>query len=74
MELFKNNYPDIEFITHDKINPKMQSLRITDLAYILDIDFDHIPYSEGYLTAEPAEIKSNKLKSGIMLGSGQCRY
>lgn len=70
MELFKNNYPDIEFIAHDKINPKMQSIRITDLAYILDIDFDHIPYSEGYLTAEPAEIKSNKLKAGLCWEAG----
>lgn len=70
MELFKKNYPDIEFITHDKINPEMQSVRITDLAYILGVDFDHIPYSEGYLTSETAEIKSDKLKVGLCWEAG----
>ena len=70
MELFKKNYPEIEFITHDEIKPEMQSIRITDLAYILDIDFDHIPSNEGYLTTEPAEIKSNKLKVGLCWEAG----
>lgn len=70
MELFKKNYPDIEFILHKDINPKMQSVRIADLAYILGIDFDNIPFSEGYLNAETAEIKSDKLKVGLCWEAG----
>ena len=70
MELFKKNYPNIEFISHSDINPEMQALRITDLAYILNIDFNNIPYSEGYLTAEAKQINSDKLKVGLCWEAG----
>ncbi len=69
-ELFKKNYPYIEFISHEEIKPEMQSVRITDLAYIMDIDFDNIPFSEGYLKSETKEIKSDKLKVGLCWEAG----
>lgn len=68
--LFQKNYPDIEFISYDEIDPEMQSVRITDLAYILNIDFDNIPYPEGYLKSETTEIKSDKLKVGLCWEAG----
>lgn len=70
IKLFKKNYPEYEFITFDKINPKMQSIRITDLAFALNLDFDHIPASNGYLNSEKADIKSNKLKVGLCWEAG----
>ena len=48
-KLFEKNYPDFEFINYDEINPEIQYIRLTDLAYILDMDFDNIPFAEGYL-------------------------
>ena len=68
--LFKKNYPDIEFITIDEINPEIQAIRITDLAYVLNIDFDNIPFSNGYLKSEKAEINSDKLKVGLCWEAG----
>lgn len=70
IQLFKNNYPDVEFISSKDINPQMQLLRITDLAYILDMDFDHIPFSEGYLKAEKKELLSDKPKVGLCWEAG----
>ncbi len=68
--LFKNNYPEVEFVDFKDVNPKAQVLRITDLAYILDMDFYHIPYSEGYLKSETAEIVCPKLKVGLCWEAG----
>lgn len=68
--LFSENYPDYEFITHDEINPETQAMRITDLAYILGLDFDNIPHAEGYLNAPKAEITSDKLKVGFCWEAG----
>lgn len=70
LRLFKNNYPDIEFISNKEVDKNMQTVRITDLAYILDIDFDNIPYAEGYLSAKTKEIKSDKLKVGLCWEAG----
>ena len=70
MDLFKRNYPEIEFIYPNEINPETQALRITDLAYALDMDFDHIPSAEGYLDIEPADIKNEKLKVGLCWEAG----
>ena len=47
--LLEKNFSGINYITYDEIDPEMKSMKITDLAYILDMDFDHIPYSEGYI-------------------------
>lgn len=68
--LFAKNYPDIKFIKYDEINPDMQSIRITDLAYALDIDFDNIPFASGYLYSEKTDIKSEKPKIGLCWEAG----
>ena len=69
-KLFTQNYPNINFINFDEINPKMQALRITDLAYILNMDFDNIPFSEGYLKSPKADIINDKLKVGLCWEAG----
>ncbi len=69
-KLFAQNYPDVEFITYDEINPNMQSVRVTDLAYALNIDFDNIPFAEGYLNSETANIENKKLKVGLCWEAG----
>ena len=69
-ELFKNNYPDYEYIDYNEIDKNIQTVRITDLAYILGINFDNIPFPEGYLKAEKADIKNNKFKLGLCWEAG----
>lgn len=68
--LFKNNYPNVNFIDYENINPNMQAMRVTDLAYILGIDFEHIPFSQGYLNANITDIKNSKLKVGLCWEAG----
>lgn len=68
--IFAPNYPNIEFITLDEINPNMQSIRITDLAYALDINFEEIPFAEGYLKSEKLEIENKKFKIGLCWEAG----
>lgn len=68
--LFATNYPNVNFINIDEIDPKMQALRITDLAYILNKNFDNIPFSEGYLKSPKAEIEQEKLKVGLCWEAG----
>lgn len=70
VDLFASNYPNVKFIDYDEINPDMQSIRVTDLAYALNIDFEHIPYSEGYLQSETENIQSDKLKVGLCWEAG----
>ena len=69
-ELFENNYPDIEFINYDEINPDTQAIRVTDLAYVLDMDFEQIPFADGYLNSETANINNTKLKVGLCWEAG----
>ena len=69
-KLFESNYPKFNFIDYSEINPQKQALRVTDLAYILGIDFEHIPFSDGYLNSEKADIKSDKLKIGLCWEAG----
>lgn len=69
-DLFKKNYPDTEFIDYSEINPESQAVRVTDLAYVLNMDFDNIPFRKGYLNIEPANIKSNKPKIGLCWEAG----
>lgn len=69
-DLFKINYPDIEFINYQEINPETQAIRITDLAYVLNMDFNHIPFAEGYLNIEPANITNERLKVGLCWEAG----
>ncbi len=68
--LFTKTYPNIEYINLDEINPDTQAIRITDLAYVLNMDFDNIPFAEGYINFEPADIKNKKLKVGLCWEAG----
>lgn len=65
-ELFQNNFKGINFIAHEDLNPELQAVFITDLPYILNMDFNNIPLAEGYLSALPAEVDSKKLKVGFV--------
>ena len=69
-ELFKANYPDTEFIDYADINEDIQTVRITDLPYVLGMNYDNIPFSEGYLNIEPADIKNDKLRVGLCWEAG----
>ena len=40
------------------------------MAYVLDIDFDNIPYAEGYLKSKGADIENKKLKVGLCWEAG----
>lgn len=68
--ILKPNYPEVEFISYDEINPNMQSIRVTDLAYALGIDFNNIPFKEGYLNSDKADIRSAKPKIGLCWEAG----
>ena len=69
-QIFEQNYPDIEFIDYEEINPSMQSILVTDLAYALNIDFENIPFAEGYLKSDKAEIENKKFKVGLCWEAG----
>ena len=70
IELFSKNFPYVETITYDEIDPKMQSIRITDLAYALNMNFENIPFSEGYLKSDSTQIEDKKLKVGLCWEAG----
>ena len=73
MNLFKYNYPEYDFVYADdfELDFNIQSVRTTDLPYILDMDFDNIPSAEGYLDIDnPLDIKSDKLKVGLCWEAG----
>lgn len=70
IDLFQKNYPEITFISPENIDADMQSIRITDLAYALNMDFEHIPFAEGYLNTDTQEIKSERLKVGLCWEAG----
>lgn len=69
-KIFKENYPEINFISYEDVNPKTQSIKIMDLKYLLGIDFDNIPYKSGYLKSEKMEINSAKVKVGLCWEAG----
>ena len=68
--IFEKSFPFAKFIEQKEINPDMQTLFVTDLAYALDVDFDNIPFPEGYLKSDTADIKSEKLKVGVCWEAG----
>ena len=68
--MFAKNYKEINFVPYEELNPNIQTIFITDLAYVLNIDFDNIPYSEGYLQANNASIENSKLKVGLCWEAG----
>ena len=67
-ELFQNNFPEINFVKYEELNPKIHTVFITDLPYVLDVDFNNIP--AGDLEAAPAEIRNDKLKVGFCWEAG----
>lgn len=69
-ELFAKNYSKINFVPYEELNPNIQTVFITDLAYVLGMDFDNIPYSEGYLKAAKASIENAKTKVGFCWEAG----
>ncbi len=70
MEIFSNNFPDVEFVRYEDLNPDLQTIFITDLPYALNMDFENIPFGEGYLTAAPADVVSDKIKVGFCWEAG----
>jgi hypothetical protein len=56
LDVYSKTEKDFEF---DIVIP------IMNLPYVLDMDFDNIPLSEGYLKAVASSISSDKLKVGI---------
>ena len=70
MKLFEENFPDIDFIDVSELDPKKQAIRICDMPIVFDIDFDNVPYPEGYLNIKPTDIKSEKLKVGLCCEAG----
>ncbi len=50
ISIFKYNFPDIKVIAKNENNPQYDIvIPIMNLPYALNLDFNHIPYSEGYL-------------------------
>lgn len=70
IKLFSENYPDAKFVEYKDKKGDWQTIRITDLAFALGMDFDNIPFSEGYLKSETADIKNDKLKVGLCWEAG----
>lgn len=70
MELFAKNFPNINFIKYEELNPEIQTIFITDLPYVLGMDFREIPFSEGYLEAAPTCVENDKLKVGFCWEAG----
>ena len=66
VQIIKNSFSGVDVVSKtEKIDEYDIVIPIMNLAYALDIDFDNIPYSEGYLKAEKKELSSEKLKIGI---------
>ena len=78
MDIFKRsyqNYPDIEFIDdYDKFGNYDKYTLASDLPYYLKMDFDHIPFPEGYLTvnSDKKEYFRNKYFNTEKLKVGLC--
>ena len=68
--LFEHNYPNLEFIEYNDIPRSVQAIRLTDIAYALNMNFDKIPLAEGYLNADLKDVKSDKLKVGFCWEAG----
>ena len=74
LDLFKNSfkeYSKLEFIVISDNFPEYDySIALSKLPYYLDMDFENIPYSEGYLVADDKKNNSDKLKIGICWEAG----
>lgn len=64
--IFKENFDNLDVYSKTEKDFEFDIvIPIMNLPYVLDMDFDNIPLSEGYLRAVAAPINSNKLKVGI---------
>ena len=84
MEIFKKNYPktkyqNVEFYDNlEEAGGYDKYALSADMPYYLDIDFDHIPYSSGYLKADKNKtdyfkskyFNTDKLKAGLCWRAG----
>ncbi len=83
LELFKKSYPKDKYptvdFTDDISNIKYDKFVLsTDLPYYLDLDFDHIPYTDGYLSYDKEKQKyfkdkyfnTDKFKVGLCWRAG----
>ena len=72
-ELFRLNFPDVEFLSFDSLCGYDYSVNIMELPYVLNMDFNQIPYSSGYLKANEQKVfeykkeffDTDKLKIGL---------
>ena len=69
-KLFESNYTNVKIIDYEEIPSNIQSIRISDLAYALNMDFDNIPFSSGYLKVPPLVIENKKIKVGLCWEAG----
>ena len=77
--LFRNSFSDIEFVSSFETTTYDYSVCAMNLPYYLNLDFDNIPVSEGYLVADEEKIQefknkyfdTNKLKVGIFYIGGE---
>jgi len=79
IELFKNSFPDIEFVTTIENLEYDYSTFIMNLPYYLKMNFNNIPSAEGYLNTDENKVKKYKeeyfnndsLKVGIFYIGGE---
>lgn len=69
-DLFRKNFPFVNIIDYKDVKPDMQAIKITALPYVLNVDFDHIPYATGYIDSENAKIEKAKFKLGLCWEAG----
>ena len=80
-KLFENNYGEegvISFYDDNGAFPDIPTVLITNLAYFLDMDFDNIPFKNGYLNCDEEKFNlyktkyfnNKKLKIGICWEAG----
>lgn len=81
-EIMQRSFPEIEFITQGMNNiPHDSSMFLGYAQYYLNIDFENIPYSSGYLKADEQKIieyknkyfSNDKLKIGLCWKAGDMR-
>ena len=70
ISVLKKSYPDLTIIPKSTMAPDFDVLiPIMNLPFVLNIDFNDIPYSDGYLVSEKTtniqELDNNKFKVGL---------
>ncbi len=68
IDLFRNSFEGIEFV--DYFPEYDYSVVLSKLPYYLKMDFDHIPFSSGYLKVDKEQKTNKKLKIGLCWEAG----